>query len=267
MLITLTVLVVAAGAVAEESIDRSVGRRNAELVRCFEVAGVAEGFAALRFRVGSDRRPHQVRVEDLSPPNAELSACLEKVILTLAFEDPAIGSDVAYPVRYQRAEVAQPPAETRRREAPRLSIGRNIQLFGDDWLVVDARGAYVSDLDLTARALDSERHRSLEGRESLFFVVAGLVGAVSVAAFGVAGYGAFRVSEDASDTVGLGLAVGALGASAVAGSISLYHLIRALDVTSGAPTWHHLEREEAERLIERANSGAARGAVGLHRVP
>ncbi len=79
-------------------------------------------------------------------------------------------------------------------------------------------------------------------------------GAVSVAGLVAAGIGGLGLSRggDAHRTRDASLAGGGLLLTGLAGSLMLYHVLRALDVSTGRPVWHHLDQETARRLAARA---------------
>ncbi|MBI3179936.1 MAG: hypothetical protein HYZ27_09765 [Deltaproteobacteria bacterium] len=239
---------------SEASVESSVSRRNSSLLKCFEDADVAEGSALLRFKVSSEGAALEIRTENLSPERDGLSQCLQRVLATISFEPAAYGADVAYPIRFQRAGGEERPAAEASTQAESYSFGPNPQLFGDDWLVKDSKGRPVSDLDLTLRAEDAALHADLESRVTTRYVFSAVSGVLSVAAFGVAAFGVYQIANGSDEPLHIGLAAGGAGVSAVFGLVTLYQLIRALDASTGAPVWHHLDRGQAEGLVERINA-------------
>lgn len=227
--------------------------RNESLLRCFEKADVGHGSAILRFKVDALGSAIELRTEELVPDSAQLSQCLRSVVSTISFEPEARGAEVAYPVRFQRAGTEEAANAVEPAERELLSFGPNPQLFGDDWLVRDAKGRFVSDLELALLAKDLDLHRELEGRVTTSYVVSAVAGVLSVAGFGVGAFGVFKVAEGSDETTHVALAAGGAGVSAVCGVVALYYLARALDASTGNPIWHYLERARAEELIHRTN--------------
>ena len=250
---------------AEQSVQQTVSRNNRTLRRCFTIAGLSSGYARLRFRVGRGGRAERVRVEAARgfDDHESVRACLVRTIEMLVFEPSAAGADVAYPVRFDGDDDGPERASGHRTQPElRLSIARiEPRLLGDEWAVVDHRGQGVSDVDLARLAGHAELATQLEHRRSRLLTYVLIEGAVAAAAFGTAGYGGYRLSQaESAEPLGLGLVAGGGALCAAAGSLFLYHLVRALDVSSVRPTWHAVDRPVANQLVATANRGLTASA-------
>lgn len=243
-----------------ESVQRSMAAENRLFLRCFEQQRLESGSVKLRFRVSSEGRVAGAELEGLAPESAELAACLKLALESVRFEADAAGAEVLYPIRYAAA-APEPPPPSPAPEQRQLSVERRDNFFlMDDWWVVDKKGIGVSDLDLTRIAGAASVGANLESRRTTFFTLSVVEAVVAVASLTVAGYGAYRAFDEpqgAQRPLHVGLAAGGGALSITAGGLGLYHLIRALDVSAGTPVWHHLEQEEAEDLVGRANGGRA----------
>lgn len=243
-----------------ESVQRSMAAENRLFLRCFEQQRLESGSVKLRFRVSSEGRVAGAELEGLAPESAELAACLKLALESVRFEADAAGAEVLYPIRYAAA-APEPPPLSPAPEQRQLSVERRDNFFlMDDWWVVDKKGIGVSDLDLTRIAGAASVGANLESRRTTFFTLSVVEAVVAVASLTVAGYGAYRAFDEpqgAQRPLHVGLAAGGGALSITAGGLGLYHLIRALDVSAGTPVWHHLEQEEAEDLVGRANGGRA----------
>lgn len=242
------------------SVQRSMSAHNALFRRCFEQSQVKSGSVRLRFRVGSEGRAESSALEALAPESPELSACLLRTLGMVAFEADAAGADVVYPIQIDAASEDEPaPSSAAQRSPARLSIASRDAIFlVDDWLVVDQHGVGVSDLDLARISGETALHADLRSEQSRLYTYSVVEGLVAAASLVVAGYGLVRALDDPerdSHSVDVGLAAGGGALSLTAGGLCLYHLIRALDLGAARPTWHHLELDEAKRLVGRANGG------------
>jgi hypothetical protein len=236
-------------------------KNNALFLRCFEHEKLESGSARLRFRVNQEARAVATQAEAVAPDNAELSACLLRALDVVHFSPDAIGAEVVYPIHYD-ATAAKEPAATAPpppRASAHLSIApREGTVLIDDWWVVDQHGAGVSDLDLTRISGATQLHADLESKRTTLFTLSLIEGLAAAASFAAGGYGALRVIEDpqrSSRTADIALAASGGVVSLSAGALCLYHLIRAMDLAAAAPTWHHLDKDQAQQLVGRANAG------------
>ncbi|MCC7384517.1 MAG: hypothetical protein IT384_21900 [Deltaproteobacteria bacterium] len=250
---------VPAQAGATGSVQGSMSAHNELFRRCFEHSQVKSGSARLRFRVSPEGRAESATLEALAPESPELSACLLRALSMVSFEAEAAGADVVYPIQLDAAEDEPAPSSAPKRSPARLSIASRDALFlVDDWLVVDQHGAGVSDLDLARISGETALHADLRSTQSRLYTYSAVEGLVAAAGLVVAGFGLVRALDDPqrdSHSVDVGLAAGGGALSLTAGGLCIYHLIRALDLGAARPTWHHLELDEAERLVGRANGG------------
>lgn len=243
-----------------DSVQRSMAAENRLFLRCFEQQRLESGSVKLRFRVNEEARAAQAELEGLAPESAELAACLKLALESVRFQPDAVGADVVYPIRYSAA-TEDAPAPRPAPEKKQLSVERRDNFFlMDDWWVVDKKGIGVSDLDLTRIAGAATLGANLESRRTTFFTLTVVEAVVAVASLTVAGYGAYRAFDEPQSSqrpLHVGLAAGGGALSITAGGLGLYHLIRALDVGAATPVWHHLEQQEAEDLVGRANGESA----------